>query len=163
MEQPVWVDRPTANLSKRRRKISLIVLHHTGGTMPGDLAWLTSKASHVSADFLVCKDETIYKLNPQLRELQTWHAGVSEWRGRKNCNGYSVGIEQEHRPGDVWTDAQVEACAKLCGWLVQRFDLDLDAFCIQSHAAVAVPHGRKTDPENFPWTRFGELVRGFLG
>lgn len=162
MTQPTWTERRAANLSKRRKKIALIVLHHTGGSMPGDLNWLTSKESRISADFLVTKAGLIYKLNPQLSVYQTWHAGKSAWNGRKNCNDFSIGIEQEHRPGEAWTDAQLHACAKLCAWLVERFGLKLEDHPIQSHAAVALPPGRKSDPENFPWTTFSNLLHNFL-
>ena len=152
MPQPSWIDKPTPNLGKRRLKPTLIVLHHTGGSLVGDLTTLTSKAAKVSADFLISQSGQIYKLNPQLSEYVTWHAGVSEYKGRKNCNGFSFGIEMTHRVGDVWSDSQVRACADLCRWLREKFG-NLD---ITSHAEVALPKGRKTDPENFPWVRFSK-------
>jgi N-acetyl-anhydromuramyl-L-alanine amidase AmpD len=152
MNQPSWIDRPTPNLGKRKLKPTLIVLHHTGGHLAGDLATLTSKASRVSADFLIDIDGTIYKLNPQLTQYVTWHAGVSEYKGRKNCNSFSFGIELSHIPGNVWPDAQVKACAEVCRWLVSKFG-PLD---ITSHREVARPVGRKSDPENFPWVRFSK-------
>jgi N-acetylmuramoyl-L-alanine amidase len=152
MNPPSWVDHPTPNLGKRRLKPTLIVLHHTGGRLLGDLATLTSKAARVSADFLIAQNGDIYKLNPQLSEYVTWHAGVSEYKGRKNCNGFSFGIEMTHMPGEIWPDAQVRACAVLCRWLESKFG-KLD---ITSHYAVALPKGRKTDPENFPWVRFSK-------
>jgi len=162
MEQPTFIDRPTPNLGKRKLVPTLIVLHHSGGSVEGDVYWLTNPASKVSADFEVAKNGDIYKMNPQLGQNITWHAGVSAWNGRKNCNGFSFGIEQEHRIGEVWTDKQIESVARLCAWLIERYGLDLSKGCIQSHAAVALPHGRKTDPENFPWDKFSKLVKYFL-
>ncbi|MEN6358328.1 MAG: N-acetylmuramoyl-L-alanine amidase [Armatimonadota bacterium] len=160
--QPNFIEKPAANLSKRKQKPLLIVLHHSGGNALGDLNWLTKAVSYVSADFYITKDGVIYKLNPQLSEYYTWHAGVSAWNGRKNINDISFGIEQEHKTGEAWTTKQVQAAARLCAWLISKFGLSLADHCIQSHAAVATPKGRKTDPENYPWEAFGKLVRGYL-
>lgn len=115
----------------------------------------------MSADFYIDRSGRIYKLNPQLSEFYTWHAGVSSWRGRNNCNPFSLGIEMEHRVGEGWPEAQVAACAHLAAWLVERYDLDLRNGCIQSHRAIAPT--RKTDPESFHWTEFSSLVRQHLG
>lgn len=157
-----WTDYETPNLGKRKLRPTLIVLHHTGGHLAGDLATLTGKKK-VSSDFVVAKDGRIFKLNPQLRQFVTWHAGVSAWKGRKNCNDFSFGIEQEHMPGEVWPDVQIKATAELCAWLITTFPtLKLENHCIQSHAAVALPHGRKVDPENYPWEQFSEYVKHFL-
>ncbi len=160
--QPKWWDLPTPNTSKRKRNIGLIVLHHSGGTKEGDLSWLRDSKSRVSADFYIDKTGRIYKLNPQLTQLCTWHAGKSFWNGITGVNEVSIGIEMEHKPGETWTDAQVKSCADLCAWLLDRYDLDLDDHLIQGHAAVAVPKGRKTDPESFPWISFGKEVRKIL-
>lgn len=165
MEQPKWIDHPTParNMNKRKLKPTLIVLHHSGGHLAGDLATLCKETGKkVSADFEIAKNGTIYKLNPQLRQNYTFHAGISAWNGRQNCNGFSFGIEQEHIPGDEWTDLQIASAAKLCAWLVLNFGLSLADHCIQSHAAVALPHGRKDDPENYPWDKFGSLVRTWI-
>ncbi len=166
---PVWVNKPTPNLSKRTKEVRLIVLHHTGGRMPGCLSWLTSKKSKVSADFLVSNTGLIYKLNPQLTLYYTWHAGKSVWKSLvevfRRVNRISIGIEQEHIPGDPWPTAQVVATAHLCAWLIDRHPndkLDLAEHPIQSHRAVADPPGRKTDPENFPWADFSQRVRSLL-
>lgn len=162
VKQPIFINRSAANLGKRTSLPKLIVLHHSGGSRAGDLSWLTRSDSHVSADFYVSKRGVIYKLNPQLSQYYTWHAGTSEWRGHANINNISIGIEQEHKPGEAWTKEQIRAVAHLCAWLMDRYGLRLDDHCIQGHAAVATPKGRKTDPENFPWTAFSEYVRSIL-
>jgi AmpD protein len=161
---PDWDDsQATTNLSRRRYKVSLIVLHHTAGTRAGDLPILLGQTSRrVSADFYVQRDGKIHKLNPQLTQWYTWHAGNSDWRGKGQCNLYSIGVEMEHRVGEGWPEAQVKACAQLCAWLIRRFGLILDKDCIQSHRAIALPLGRKTDPENYPWADFSRLVRSAL-
>ncbi len=161
--EPKWITtRTTPNTSPRTKPIRFIILHHGGGSAEGDLAWLTNPASGVSADFYVDREGRVYKLNPQVGLNYTWHAGESAWGGYTAINRHSVGIEQEHRPGQDWPDAQVAATAHLCAWLAERYKLPIDSHPFQSHAAVAMPRGRKTDPEGFPWAAFSKLVRTTL-
>jgi len=168
--RPKWIERYTPNLSPRRKGVRLIILHHTGGSLPGCLRWLTSVRSKVSADFLISRGGLIYKLNQQLNLYYTWHAGRSLWKRLgevfRGVNKISFGIEMEHVPGEPWPDRQVSAAAHLCAWMIDRYPddaLELPQHPIQSHRAVAYPRGRKTDPENFPWARFGAQVRKLLG
>lgn len=152
MKQPVWIDYPTPNLGRRSGTPQGIVLHHTGGNLNGDLATLTSETAAVSADFEVARNGKIYKLNPDLVKHYCWHAGKAEWHGKTDVNNLTIGIEMEHLPGRGWPDAQVEACAKLCRWLVHEGKVETAE--VQSHAFVAKPTGRKNDPEAFPWAKF---------
>lgn len=156
---PKWDSTHVAqNLSARKKDPILIVLHHTGGHLTGDLATLCAKGGKkVSADFEIARDGTIFKLNPQLSTNYTWQAGVSEWHGRKNVNPFSFGVEQEHMPGDSWPEAQIEATAEVCAYLCIRFGID--RLNIASHATVARPVGRKVDPENYPWRMFQDALK----
>lgn len=158
--QPKWRELVTRNLSKRKRAVKWIILHSTEGHEPGDLATLLGQTKkRVSADFYVNREGGIYKLNPQLIQYYTWHAGGSFWRKVWSINPVTIGIEQEHITGQDWPEAQVKATAHLCAWLVQRFKLDLEDGPIQSHRAVAWLRGRKSDPRDFPWGKFGRMVR----
>ena len=47
----------------------------------------------VSAHFLIRRDGILLQFVSC--DERAWHAGVSSWRGRANCNDYSVGIELE--------------------------------------------------------------------
>lgn len=161
---PKWAELLTRNLSPRRKRIQGIVLHHSGGSERGDLPTLLGETkAKVSADFYVNKPGTLYKLNPQLSLYYTWHAGVSLWRGLWDVNKITIGVEIEHRPGEPWTDEQIATTAHLCAWVVDRYKLKLDDGPITSHRAVAWVRGRKTDPEGFPWAKFGAQVREHLG
>lgn len=155
-----FTNRPTQNRSLRDGvKPAAIVLHHTGGSEKGDLLWLTSPASRVSADFLINRKGLIYKLNPDLTIFYTYHAGVSGLDGciRKNnsINISTIGIEMSHRTNQSWPEAQVEACAKLCWWLEASGKVTRHK--IVSHREVAIPFGRKTDPKDFPWQQFSKF------
>jgi AmpD protein len=85
---------------------------------------------------------------------RAWHAGVSTWRGRANCNDDSIGIELEGLEGQAFEAAQYETLAGLCAAIVQQFPIAH----IAGHEHIAP--GRKHDPgAGFDWP----LLRGWLG
>jgi AmpD protein len=85
---------------------------------------------------------------------RAWHAGVSSWRGRNNCNDNSIGIELEGLEGLPFEEAQYETLASLCAAVAQRYAIA----CIAGHEHIAP--GRKHDPgAGFDW----RLLRGQLG
>ena len=79
---------------------------------------------------------------------RAWHAGVSSFRGRSNCNDYAIGVELEGAEDGPFEDAQYETLAVLCAAVLQRYGVaDL-----AGHEHVAP--GRKTDPgPGFDWRR----------
>ncbi len=84
---------------------------------------------------------------------RAWHAGVSSYRGRSNCNDHSVGIELEGVEGGSFEDSQYESLAGLCAALLQRYPI-VD---IAGHEHVAP--GRKTDPgSGFDWLRLQQTL-----
>ncbi|MDQ7956311.1 MAG: 1,6-anhydro-N-acetylmuramyl-L-alanine amidase AmpD [Pseudomonadota bacterium] len=79
---------------------------------------------------------------------RAWHAGASSWRGRANCNDYSIGIELEGLEGERFEAAQYDALATLCPALARRYPID----AVAGHEHVAP--GRKLDPgPGFDWAR----------
>ncbi|MGE8942715.1 peptidoglycan recognition protein family protein [Leptospira interrogans] len=72
---------------------TLIVLHDTAGRLDkgNSVSWFQNKASKVSAHLVVECDGSVTQMVDFDRTA--WHAGTSEWRGRKGCNAFSVGIE----------------------------------------------------------------------
>ena len=81
-------------------------------------------------------------------EQRAWHAGVSVWQGRENCNDYSVGIELEGLEGLCFESAQYLALTRLLTALAIRYPID----AVAGHEHVAP--GRKRDPgEGFDWRR----------
>lgn len=72
---------------------SLLVMHYTA-TGPDAVAtakFFQNPAAKVSAHFVVGEDGTIIQCVPLNKKA--WHAGKSIWRGKPNCNDYSIGIE----------------------------------------------------------------------
>jgi AmpD protein len=81
-------------------------------------------------------------------EQRAWHAGVSVWQGRENCNDYAVGIELEGLEGRDFESAQYQSLTRLLMTLAGRYPID----AVAGHEHVAP--GRKRDPgEGFDWRR----------
>ena len=101
---------------------------------------------YASAHFLIGRDGTIWQLMPLANKA--WHAGVSSWRGRSNCNNWSVGIELCGSILDAYTPSQYAALATLSAKLMMIFKLDYSK--ITGHRFIAPK--RKFDPnKGFDW------------
>lgn len=71
---------------------SLLVMHYTAGfTAASAIATLCNPSVSASAHLVIDRDGTVTQLAPL--NIKTWHAGESSWKGRKMCNGFSIGIE----------------------------------------------------------------------
>jgi N-acetyl-anhydromuramyl-L-alanine amidase AmpD len=79
----------TPNVSAKAIRPEAVVLHHSGGSYAGGVSWIRNPKSRVSYHVLVAEDgrRTVFA-NPTQR---TWHAGKSEWHGRKDLNSWSIG------------------------------------------------------------------------
>ncbi len=86
-------------------------------------------------------------------EDRAWHAGVSSYRGRENCNDDSVGIELEGLEGDTFEESQYETLTSLCAALAQHYPIRH----IAGHEHVAPD--RKADPgPGFEWLRVRQAL-----
>ena len=86
---------------------------------------------------------------------RAWHAGVSTWRGRDNCNDWSIGIEIEGLEGETFAAVQYRVLAHLLRAVVSRYPIE----DIVGHEHVAP--GRKRDPgPGFDWMRLRQALRG---
>ena len=104
----------------------------------------------VSAHFVVRRDGVLLQFVSCDR--RAWHAGRSQWRGRENCNDFSIGIELEGLEGGVFTDAQYATLEMLLPALARRYPLQ----SVAGHEHVAP--GRKADPgAGFDWPRLQRL------
>ena len=82
--------------------------------------------------------------------LRAWHAGVSCFQERDNCNDFSIGIELEGTDDDAYEDIQYQRLAAVLQTLRQTYPA-ISADRIVGHADIAP--GRKTDPgEAFDWS-----------
>lgn len=76
--------------------------------------------------------------------LRSNHAGISSWKGRESCNGWSLGCEIEHKQGDEYPEAVIQAAEWLAGQVHDQYpDMEM-----VHHYDIAPL--RKIDP-TAPW------------
>ena len=154
------IEAPSPNFDARTAPPDMVVLHYTGMVDgPSALARLCDPVAKVSSHYLVEEDGRVFRLVPE--ERRAWHAGVSSWRGEREVNGASIGVEivnpgHEHgyRP---FPEAQVQAVIALLADIRGRWDIPDRNLVAHSDVAPA----RKSDPgELFPWRRLAEAGHG---
>jgi AmpD protein len=131
------------------------------GNLPGEAhaSFVERVGLKVSAHVLIRRDGEIVQYVPFSQ--RAWHAGVSQYRGRENCNDFSIGIELEGTDEVPYTDAQYAVLADLAALLLQSYD-SLSADDIVGHSDVAP--GRKTDPgDAFDWPRLRAALAARAG
>ena len=98
----------------------------------------------VSAHFYIRRNGELWQFVST--DDKAWHAGVSQYRGRSNCNDDSIGIELEGLEGDSFEAAQYETLASLVPAIAQSYPIRH----IAGHEHIAP--GRKNDPgAGFSW------------
>jgi N-acetylmuramoyl-L-alanine amidase len=147
-----WVS-PNFDARNPRVPLSFIVLHYTD--MPDAevaLTRLCDPETRVSAHDLIDEEGRLYALVPP--EKRAWHAGASFWRGTRDMNSASIGIELVN-PGHScgyrsFPKAQIDALLARLAQQCAAFGLSRRA--VLGHADIAP--GRRKDPgELFPWDR----------
>lgn len=117
-----------------------------------ELAYL--KALRVAAHLLIKRTGEIIQFVPFNK--RAWHAGVSFFDGREQCNDFSIGIELEGTDDVSYELIQYLRLAKVIRLLMQRYP-GITMNRIVGHSDVAP--GRKTDPgPHFNW----EVLRGLI-
>lgn len=137
--------------------INTIVIHATvEPTTEGTIGIFLNKERQVSAHFVVGRDGRVVQMVPI--EKRAWHAGVSEWDGMKDINNVSVGIEMVNLNDgkDPYPDAQYAAVAGIIRFVRSRYLVPDNH--IVSHAQIALPAGRKSDPVGFDFDRIKRLA-----
>src|SRR5665213_3181709 len=136
---------PSPNFDQRRGPPDMIVLHYTGmESGEAALERMRDPEAKVSAHYMIEQDGRVFELVPE--ERRAWHAGVSFWKGERDVNGASIGIElvnPGHELGYAdFPEMQVEALIGLLDAVRARWTVP-DAR-ILGHSDVAP--GRKVDP-----------------
>lgn len=104
----------------------------------------------VSAHFLIERDGSLIQF-VSCNE-RAWHAGVSCFAGREQCNDFSLGIELEGTDELPYSDAQYATLRDLTRALMRVYpDITRERIC--GHSDIAP--GRKSDPgPAFDWPRY---------
>jgi N-acetyl-anhydromuramyl-L-alanine amidase AmpD len=145
------------------RKITTIVIHATdGGSLIGNVSWLTNDKAEASSHYVVSRDGTIVQVVP-LHDV-AWHSG------NRGVNVHSIGIEHVGETYDPagFTAAEYRSSAQLVAWLVRRYDIPIDRTHIIGHADVPDPFhpglfggsDHHSDPgPHWKWGYYLRLVR----
>jgi N-acetylmuramoyl-L-alanine amidase len=144
---------PSPNHGERRgfARPDSVILHYTGmPTGQAALDWLRDPGSELSSHYLLAEDGEIVQLVEESR--RAWHAGLGVWKGMRDLNSASIGVEianPGHEGGlPPFPRAQIDATIALCRDIVSRYAIRAER--ILAHSDIAP--SRKRDPgERFPW------------
>ena len=104
----------------------------------------------VSAHVLIKRNGEVIQFVPFNK--RAWHAGVSSYKGKNDCNNFSIGIELEGSDEDIFEDIQYEQLSLITSLLITEYDL-ITKDNIKGHSDIAPE--RKTDPGvMFDWDKY---------
>ncbi len=184
------IQKPSPNFNERLdkktntkvTKPTYIIIHYTTDCFhKKSYRALSNFFRPVSSHYLIAADGTIYQLVDESK--RAWHAGKSYWKGSRQLNTYSIGIEivnpgysKSNKPvctmnQDIWNQQsatqvkgspfywypyapeQIAAVQELCKDIVQRYDISPEN--ILGHSDIAP--GRKVDPGPlFDWQQLAK-------
>ncbi len=164
MREKIW--RPSPNFEPRRGRDcpDMIIIHYTGTLTAEEAAGYylneveDKQAGKISPHYMIDRDGSIIQFVDE--SMRAWHAGKACWRGERDINSRSVGIElvnPGHENGyEPFHEAQVTALIQLCREIIERYNIV--PVNVLGHSDIAP--GRKLDPgEFFDWRRLsGEGV-----
>jgi AmpD protein len=167
---------PSPNFNERPEgaRISLLVIHNIS-LPPGQFG--TGKVQAFFQNTLDCSEHPFFLEIASLRvsahfliertghvvqfvscEERAWHAGVSYFDGRENCNDFSIGIELEGTDFEPYTDEQYAVLQTLTKGLMRQYS-NITPTRICGHSDIAPT--RKTDPgPAFDWKRYRNSLSG---
>jgi N-acetylmuramoyl-L-alanine amidase len=126
--------------SSRTMKPEGIVLHHTAGGYSGSVAWCLNAQAKVSYHCIVNTTGERTVLVPD--NVRAWHAGVSSFNGKANCNNFLLGIAVSGNTNErELTEQETESVAEWCVRKMKSYGFGLDA--ITTHRAISP--NRKND------------------
>ncbi|MEZ5709642.1 MAG: N-acetylmuramoyl-L-alanine amidase [Blastomonas sp.] len=151
------IETPSPNFDERTLPVSMLVLHYTGMVdAPSAIARLADAEAKVSAHYVVTEDGQVIRMVDEAN--RAWHAGRAWWRGTRDVNSASIGIEIVN-PGHEFgyrpfPEEQMAALIPLVADIVGRHDIPRANIVGHSDVAPA----RKQDPgELFDWQRLAKL------
>jgi AmpD protein len=108
----------------------------------------------VSAHLLVRRDGELVQFVPFTE--RAWHAGESSFRGRAQCNDFSIGIELEGEDETAYDDRQYDVLSAVVQATCSAYP-HISARQLVGHCDVAP--GRKGDPgPAFDWLRLYDAL-----
>lgn len=147
----------TPNKGSKAIKPEAVVLHHSAGSYRGGCAWIADPKSKVSYHVLIARDgkRTVFANDTE----RAWHAGPSNWFGRRDLNSWSLGLAWEGNTydaplGDDAMDSAIE-------WLAPRMrKWGIPLNMVVTHQQIAPT--RRTDISPGDAARFKTRLKAFL-
>ena len=139
-------------------KVDCIVLHATvEPTLEGTRKIFLDNLRKVSAHFVVGREGEVLQMVPV--EKRAWHAGKSVLMGKEHVNDFSVGVEivNLNDGKQPFTDSQYQSVAGIVRLVRSKFPVPDER--IVSHAQIALPQGRKSDPLGLDFERVKALAK----
>jgi N-acetylmuramoyl-L-alanine amidase len=143
-------------------RVLFLVIHYTVADLPISIKVLTEH--EVSAHYLITDEAPprILRLVPE--ERRAWHSGPSAWKGHRQLNASSIGIEIVHPGFRLGPDRQrvylpfprrqIDALIPLVKDIVARHQIRPER--ILGHGEVS-PQFKQDPGPAFPWKLFSEL------
>jgi hypothetical protein len=152
VKKPVWVAERGINMSSE-------VVHTTNNpnkdTKPWSEATFIRDSPNVSCHDFIAKNGDVYVILPET--MEAWHAGAAL---AAFTNRYSFGTELHCSIGETPTQAQMDSLA----WRIRdrRTRYGVVEARIETHRFIALPKGRKSDPEGWSDTDFYAWRKGLF-
>ena len=136
----------TPNKSSRSIKPEAILLHHSGGSYAGGVGWIKNPASKVSYHCLIARDGRRTVFGPDTSRM--WHAGISNWKGRKDLNSWSIGVSFE---GDTYVEPLSEdMIASALEYIIPRMEkYGIKKSLVIDHRMVSGPRKNDLNPKEY--------------
>ena len=162
--EPQWIGCPESNFRKGRPfglRPEAIVVHIMDGSFAAGESVFRNPETQKSAHYGISRDGEVHQY---VNESDTaFHAGIvvnPSWpllKPRINPNFYTIGIEHEGRPDEIWPEPQLSASASLIKDIGERWKIPLDVSHVIRHHEI---RASKTCPGN--WVQIGELLKRAL-
>jgi N-acetyl-anhydromuramyl-L-alanine amidase AmpD len=134
-----------------------IVLHHTAGGYSGSVSWCLNAKAKVSYHCIVNTTGERTVLVPD--NVRAWHAGVSSFKGKANCNNFLLGIAVSGNTNErELTDQETESVAEWCIRKMKSYNFGLDS--ITTHRAISPT--RKNDVDQRAEKRIKDKIIDLL-
>ena len=171
--QRKYMNPETGQRTGETQKPCILVMHYTVYEKPDVIAHF-KKEDRVSSHYLVDRQGNITRFVPEGK--RAWHAGYGSWKGEKDVNTVSIGIENinlgfrckpNHSPGtrvrgipEEWypyDEELIKTLGPLCKDIIERYNIRPEN--VIGHSDMACNRGtnhlgRKVDPGPlFPWER----------
>src|SRR5208282_4246667 len=156
-----WIGCPPANFHHGRPyglRPEAVVVHIMDGSFAAGESVFRDPTTQKSAHYGISSRGEVHQY---VDENDTaFHAGIvvnptwSLLKPRINPNFYTIGVEHEGRPDDIWPEAQLAASASLIGQIIARWGIPLDDSHIIRHHQI---RASKTCPGN--WLEIDELLK----